>query len=359
MRVLCIHGPNLDRLGTREPEVYGTTTLQELETRIGSWGRDLGIEIETLQSNHEGDIIEAVHRSEHDGIVINPGALTHTSRALGDAVGSVDLPVVEVHISNIREREPWRNLSVLSGVAVASIFGRGLTGYRDALRHLLNRLAFDFETVPYGPHPDNVGDLRRGGSGLVLLAHGGFWRQEWARDTMDSTAVELSRRGYNTFNLEYRRIGSGGGWPGSAQDVLTAVEFAPQLGVDHGGLTVIGHSAGGHMAIWVAGRARVEVRRVIALAPLTNLRAHAASGLDGAAEARRLLDDGAPPDLRAGGARITLVHGEDDRLVPPAQSTSFADREESELTTVPGGHFDLLDPSHEHWDHLMAAVEGG
>jgi 3-dehydroquinate dehydratase-2 len=163
MRVLILNGPNLNLLGTREPEVYGTETLADLEQAAIGWGEELGFEVETLQSNHEGVLIDAIQRPDIDGVVLNPAAYTHTSRAIADAIGAVSTPVVEVHISNIKEREAWRAESFISGVCSATIFGRGISGYRDALRHLVNRAAIPFETVRYGPDSDHLGDLRRGG----------------------------------------------------------------------------------------------------------------------------------------------------------------------------------------------------
>ncbi|MBW3666537.1 MAG: type II 3-dehydroquinate dehydratase, partial [Actinobacteria bacterium] len=225
MRLLVLNGPNLDRLGTRQPEVYGSDTLSDVESMLVARTAGLGVEIETRQSNHEGELVDWVNRSGHDGILLNPGALSHTSYALADSIRSVPQPTVEVHISNVREREPWRAVSVVAPACVRSIYGRGTRGYVDAVRHLLNRAACPFETIRYGPHADNIGDLRHGGAGLVVLVHGGFWRHEWARDTMESLAVDLAKRGRHTWNIEYRRLGDGGGWPGSAHDVLMALDF--------------------------------------------------------------------------------------------------------------------------------------
>ena len=252
MRVVVLNGPNLDLLGSREPEVYGTTTLSALQAQIADWARKLGIETVFAQSNHEGDLIEAIHdAATSDGIVINPGALTHTSRAIGDAVRSVGVPTVEVHISNVKERDPWRAISLLSDACVRTIYGRGFPGYRDALRHLANRAAMPMLIRRYGPHPDNLADLRMPDtvpSGLAVLIHGGFWLRQYERDSMETMAVDLAGRGIATLNVEYRRLGTGGGWPGSSQDVQTALRWKSS----HPDLTglataIIGHSAGGHL----------------------------------------------------------------------------------------------------------------
>ena len=356
MRLLVINGPNLDLLGSREPEVYGSTTLAELEAKVRDWAVSLDVQVDLIQSNAESVLIEAIHASDHDGIVINPGALTHTSRSLADALAGVGTPTVEVHISNIMEREIWRRESVLSGVAVTSIFGRGLVGYRDALRHLINRRSFAMERTFYGPHPDNFGDVRRGGRGLIVLVHGGFWRSEWALDTMESLAVDLARRGFNTWNIEYRRLGAGGGWPASAHDVLTALEFSPRLSSEDVTPAVIGHSAGGHLAIWAGTRAKPRVGAVVGLAPLTDLAQHASSGMFGAQESRLLLDQGAPDVLRAGGVKVSLFHGTADEWVPLEHSSRLLEDEDVRLTPVFARHFELLDPSRGHWEGVVAAI---
>jgi 3-dehydroquinate dehydratase-2 len=115
MRVLVLNGPNLNLLGTREPDVYGDTTLADLEKAVGRWGDNLGVETKFAQSNHEGEVVDAIHGTNGiDAIVINPGALTHTSRSIGDAIAAVGIPTVEVHISNIRQREPWRATSLVA-----------------------------------------------------------------------------------------------------------------------------------------------------------------------------------------------------------------------------------------------------
>ncbi len=261
-RILVLNGPNLDLLGVREPHVYGTTTLSELEDRVRGWGAELGLEVEAFQSNHEGALIDRVHdaRTRFDGLVINAGALTHSSRALQDALVAVELPAVEVHISNVKAREPFRRESLLTPPSVLTIYGRGVAGYRWALRHLVHRSAIAFTRVPYGVFPDQFGDLRvpdGGGKRLIVVLHGGLWRHEWTRDTSEGIAVDLTRQGYVTWNLEYRRVGLGGGWPESFDDIASALRAAPALtGIDPPDTVVLGHSAGGAMALWAGGLER-------------------------------------------------------------------------------------------------------
>ncbi|AEB12281.1 type II 3-dehydroquinate dehydratase [Marinithermus hydrothermalis] len=141
--ILVLNGPNLNLLGTREPEVYGRLTLEELEDRIEAWGAELGLSVVCRQSNHEGTLIEWVQRAEGEGflgIVMNPGALTHYSYALYDAIRAQPLPVVEVHLSNIHAREAFRRTSVTAAACVGSISGLGPLGYRYALEFLAERV---------------------------------------------------------------------------------------------------------------------------------------------------------------------------------------------------------------------------
>lgn len=132
-RVLVLNGPNLDRLGERQPEIYGSTTLGQIESGMREQADALGIALEFLQSNDEEMLVSAVADHKPDGIVINPAAFTHFSHRLADALASSGVPVVEVHLSNIHAREPFRRLSIVSPVARAVICGCGPAGYRYAL----------------------------------------------------------------------------------------------------------------------------------------------------------------------------------------------------------------------------------
>ena len=140
MKILVLHGPNLNRLGRREPDVYGRTTLADIDTRLLAVGSELGAAIETFQSNHEGALIDRIHAAGDlgvRGIVINPGGLTHTSVALRDALLAVGVPFVEVHLSNVHAREPFRHHSFLSDAAVGVVTGFGAASYELGLRGLL------------------------------------------------------------------------------------------------------------------------------------------------------------------------------------------------------------------------------
>lgn len=134
MKILVIHGPNLNLLGRREPDVYGNLSLDDLNGEIRALCSELGMESEVIQSNSEGAIVDAIQEKKYDLLIINPAAYTHTSVAIRDAISAVGKPVIEVHISNIYKREKFRRKSFISGVAVGQISGLGVEGYLLAVR---------------------------------------------------------------------------------------------------------------------------------------------------------------------------------------------------------------------------------
>jgi len=142
MQVLVLHGPNLNLLGSREPGIYGSTTLPQIDADLAKMAADAGVALQSLQSNHEGVLIDRVHAAAADGtdfIIINPAALTHTSVGLRDALAAVKLPFVEVHLSNVHKREPFRHKSFFSDLADGVICGLGPLGYRLALEYAISR----------------------------------------------------------------------------------------------------------------------------------------------------------------------------------------------------------------------------
>lgn len=140
-KILLLNGPNLNMLGVREPEVYGRDTLDSIEAEVVAYGAERGVQVDCFQSNHEGVLIDKIHEAHwrYDGIVYNPGAHTHYSYALRDAVGSIGTPTVEVHLSDINAREPFRAVSVIEPVCIAQIKGKGKDGYKEAVDLLVER----------------------------------------------------------------------------------------------------------------------------------------------------------------------------------------------------------------------------
>jgi 3-dehydroquinate dehydratase II len=141
-RVEVMHGVNLDVLGRRDPEHYGATTLPELEVKIKRFAQQLGLEVRFFQTNHEGEFVEHLHRLPEvaDAALLNPGAWTHYSYAIRDALEIAALPAVEVHLSDVSAREEWRTRSVLEGLVIGAVWGRGPDGYREALETLKKEL---------------------------------------------------------------------------------------------------------------------------------------------------------------------------------------------------------------------------
>lgn len=142
MKLLILNGPNMNLLGIREPEIYGRETYDDLVARVRRHAEMRQVEVEFFQSNHEGDLIDAIQKAYFDGVdgvVFNPAAYTHTSIALAEAVRSVNVPTVEVHVSDLSEREEFRRVSYLRPVAVATVMGHGLAGYTEAMDLLIDR----------------------------------------------------------------------------------------------------------------------------------------------------------------------------------------------------------------------------
>ena len=142
-RILVLNGPNLNRLGTREPGRYGRLTLEDITRRLDAVAETAGVSLEHFQSNHEGEAIDRIHRAGDegiDGLLINPGAWTHTSVALRDALLAIDRPFIEIHLSNIHAREPFRQHSYFSDIALGSLVGLGALGYELGLRALVEHL---------------------------------------------------------------------------------------------------------------------------------------------------------------------------------------------------------------------------
>jgi acetyl esterase/lipase len=240
------------------------------------------------------------------------------------------------------------------------------------------------DTLAYGPEPGQEGDLwlpaTAGPHPVVLLLHGGFWYHAWERDLMDGLAADLARRGIAAWNVEYRRVGAGGGWPVTGDDAARATEhlvaLAPVYDLDLGRVVLVGHSAGAQLALWVAARGRrATVHPVLAvgLATIGDLARALSDGIGGGSVARLLAGDPDGPDsaladsspiarLPIGVAQL-LAHAVDDDVVPPYQTTDYAAAALSVgdsvtvVDTGPGGHYDLIDPSSSAWAAVAARLE--
>lgn len=342
MRVSIINGPNLNLLGTRQPEVYGSSSLADIESMIKGWATRMNIDVDFFQSNDESSLVEAIQKGDSfDGVIINPGGFTHTSVALADAVSSIATPVVEVHLSNIWEREEFRRTSLIEPESVRQIMGRGATSYRDALRHLKLRAISPAEPMRYGSHDRNVADVRRVANvrADVVLVHGGYWYPGWDRDQMDAIAVDLANRGFNTFNLEYRVDPP---WPGSGHDIETALAAVGR----ERPLVVLGHSAGAYLALWAQHRNPADL--CVVLAPVADL-----ALVDDVQPVEAMKKAGAPTHLSAD-SRTLVFHGKDDNEVSPEHSYRLG----SEVQLLKGvGHFDIINPERPHWTQVVTAIE--
>jgi acetyl esterase/lipase len=238
-------------------------------------------------------------------------------------------------------------------------------------------------TVAYGDHPSQFIEIQRpvgdAAPPVVVLIHGGFWRLPWDRTLMEPLAEDLLGRGFATVNVEYRRLGEqGGGWPGTCEDVRAALRAAPHE-LDVSRLALVGHSAGGHLALWAAHHALTPVRLVVSQAGVCDLRAAAREGLDGSADRLPAAVEfmGGDADARyseyARAAPIEMlplgpsvhqlvVHGDADDRVPFQQTVDYvaaarAAGDSAELAAFTGmGHFELIDPAHESWLRTVAEL---
>lgn len=365
VRALVLHGPGLD-----------------LARRCREWATEVDLEVETRRCPDEDALVGALRSvGAVDGIVLVPGLEGFASVALASAVTDTTAPVVAVDLGNLRRRGLDPAGSALASAAARVIHGRGVDGCRWALHHLAWRAAWPFCSLAYDDGPDQVADLRLpdrdGPHPVAVLVHGGFWYDPWERDLMDGLAVDLARRGWAAWNVEYRRVGAGGGWPATANDVAAAVDHVAALAgphrLDTGRVALVGHSAGGQLALWAASRrtATVRPRLVVALAAVTDLAAARAHGLGGRAVDALLATAPDPQRARADASPIARVplglaqlvaHAADDPLVPVDQSRRYVAAAQAagdvtdyrELTH--GGHFALITPRCAAWRTVAEAL---
>lgn len=243
--------------------------------------------------------------------------------------------------------------------------------------------------MAYGPHPDQTMTVHRPRGAVagptVVLLHGGFWWERYRADLMEPLAADLAGRGHPVVNVEYRRVGGAGGWPETFLDVAAALDHLPAVAdLPLASVVTVGHSAGGHLAVWAASRHRLSTGSPGADPVVRPAAAVSQAGMvDLAAAARAGLGDGAVADLLGGdpgevpdryavadpaallpiGVPVLLVHGEEDRIVPAAISEGYRAAAGSagdpvELVMVPGGHFEALDPTHAQWQPVVERLRG-
>lgn len=355
----------------------------------GEWGAECRIAVQSAFARDEDALVTALRPEELGGargVVLNPGEAADSERVLRAADGA-GVPVVWVDLLEAERPRP----SYLRRETMC-IRGRGVTGYRWALLHLLQRIAWPYEIVTYGSDDrDQVADLRLPSGGgepypVAVLLHGGFWRERWERDTIEPLAVDLARRGFATWNVEYRRVGPfGGGFPTTCDDVAGAIDHLAQVADDHPldleRIVLFGHSAGGQLALWAVTRAgverpaRVHPRLVVALAPVPDLVECARRGLGDTGNAAAAFVGGSPdaePErYRAASPQASLPLGvpqlvAQGRLDNIPDLIDFAHRylhaaraagDDIELLELDDAdHFDLIDPESAAWAAVLGRV---
>ena len=347
---------------------------EDLVLQCRRWGQELGLALEVFAAVDDEALLDRLRNAagEADAAVVGGSV---RSPALAEAVAVFGGPVVEVH-------EGGRPETPVEASFALSVYGRREAGYRWALRHLVESDAWPFETHRYGPDPEHVGDLRLplgdGPHPVVIVIHGGFWRDHFQRDLMDAVAVDLARRGWATWNVEYRRVGAGGGWPATCDDVVAAFDHLAELAARGAPLdarvVALGHSAGGHLALWLAARgAPSGPAAVVSLAGVCDLAEGARTHIgDDAVEGfMRVSPDAdahayalaSPVELLPIGVPQLLIHGDADSRVPLDQSRRYAEAaraagDRCELVVLPGvDHFDVIEPRSDAWQEIAGRLD--
>jgi acetyl esterase/lipase len=355
--------------------------IADLETRCARWAAASGATVDVVPPADTAELVGHLRQAADSGaagVVLERPASTDVAE-LADVVSAIDVPVVAFSPDHVADRS-----SSLDRACVRVIHGRGPSGVRWALAHLRARVTAPFREWAYGDGPDRVGDLRippdvTHRAPLAVILHGGFWRDEWERDLMDAAAVDLTTRGWITWNVEYRRMGpSGGGWRATLDDARAVVAAVGDLpaAVDTSRILLLGHSAGAQLALYATARSRqsgaaVTPALVAALAPLTDLVAAARDGVgwgsvtdflgDPDRQPRRYGEASPAARLPIGVPQL-LVHGLKDRHVPVVLSRAYtrmarAAGDHVELIEIPDAdHFRMIDPGDAAWTTLMSAL---
>jgi acetyl esterase/lipase len=364
-----------------------TVDRENLERWCAAWADDLGVAISVEVVADERALAQSLGLLASEdivGLVLCPGrgAESDWLRSTGASV----VPIVWVDLDEAeRPRPPYVDQAGMS------IRGRGADGVRWALRLLLQRQMWPYQTISYGPERDHVGDLRlptTSSSSLpvVVLLHGGFWRERWERDTIEPLAIDLARRGYATWNLEYRRVGPfGGGWPATGVDVAAGIDHLALLAESHSldlaRLVIAGHSAGGHLALWaakrrgIAGEPTVRPSLIVSLAGVADLVESSLRGLGDTGNGTAAFIGGSPealPEAYAAASPLAALPLEVPQLVVQGRLDNIPDlvdlsrcyaraaREAGDDVTFleldDAGHFDVIDPASSAWPPIVAEI---
>ncbi|HSJ44782.1 MAG TPA: alpha/beta hydrolase, partial [Euzebyales bacterium] len=307
-----------------------------LPDRCAAWANRTGADVEVVGPVGADALPALLDGERHAGIIVEVTPVRHDAAAAA-LVARAQVPVVTVN------RDASSDDAAVEAASTSTISGRGTSGFLWALGHLHALCTHPPTTVRYGDHDAQTGDLRLAATPhapVVMLVHGGFWRHEWGRDLMDGLALDLSRRGYATWNIEYRRVGpTGGGWPRTGHDVVRAVTELQTLAdgrVDVDRVVLVGHSAGAQLALRAAEELRTNRRPpslVVSLSGLFDLEAAARDGVGwGSVEAFLGGDPSEVPGAYRAAAPIAhlplrvpqmVVHGIEDAHVPPTQSDAY------------------------------------
>jgi acetyl esterase/lipase len=368
-RIVAVPGPGLDG------------------AQLARWGAEFGVEVDVRADRPA--VVLRNGTAGAAGVIVAPGAAGLGDPDLAEAISTAGVPVVAVEPGNLRKTGPEPESTGLLSAGARVLYGRGPDTGRHALLFLARRLGQSPDTLAYGSHPSQVGDLwmptrpagNKGRHPVVVLFHGGFWYHAWERDLMDGLAADLAARGVAAWNVEYRRVGAGGGWPVTGEDAGRATDhlaaLAPVYGLDLGRVAVLGHSAGAQLALWVAARGRrgrVHPALAVGLATIGDLEAALAEGVGGRSVARLLdgagtgdsevaLCDASPLARLPIGVPQVLAHAADDDVVPRSQTVGYAEAAVAagdDVTVVElgaGGHFDLIDPRSAAWSAVWPVLQ--
>jgi acetyl esterase/lipase len=360
--------------------------LREL---VAEWCESLSVTAQLDFCSDEVSLLQALHASgsAKELVAINPGSLS-MSPSVASAVAAQHAPAVWIDM-----RDAMDAVASPRPVGTLQVRGRGVESYKWALRRLAQLAAWPPQVLAYGAEPDQIGDLRipvdiHDPAPVAVFIHGGSWREAWERDTIEPLAIDLARRGYATWNVEYRRVGpSGGGWPTTCQDIAAALDYLRKLSSSHAldldRVLVLGHSAGGHLALWAATRRGLDTEVAPRVAPVLVV---SIAGIPDLVEcARRGLGDGgniaagfmggrrderpdeyalaSPAESLPLGIKQLLVQGLADEwpdLVDlnrmyHAKAQSAGDDVEL-LEVADANHFDVVDPESHAWERTLERI---